>query len=123
MECVLGASMQARAIHGLTSLSPTPVIPSSVCTNTTMSSCAEEVASVRNVGDEQDMAFDVSDLHFTVWTAVAFSGQGCNWTFTLGCVTQVALLKMFASQHRVEFVGRLLLLIFCSADAWPKPIA
>jgi hypothetical protein len=28
--CVPGASMQARPIHGLTSLSPTPVIPSSV---------------------------------------------------------------------------------------------
>ena len=35
---VLGASMQARAIQGLTSLSPMPVMPSSVWTNMTMSS-------------------------------------------------------------------------------------
>ena len=73
------------------------------------------------------MAFDVSNLHFSALPAVAFNGQGCNWTFTLGCVTQVASLKMFASQHRVEFVGRLLLLVFAlrtlgQADSVAEPV-
>ena len=45
MVWVPGASMQARATHALTSLSPTPTKPSSVSISTTMSSCAELVAS------------------------------------------------------------------------------
>ena len=46
MLWVPGASMQARAIHGLTSVSPMPTRPSSVWTSTTMSSCAELAAAV-----------------------------------------------------------------------------
>ncbi len=42
---VPGASMHARAIHGFTSVSPTPVMPSSVWTSTMKLSCAELVAS------------------------------------------------------------------------------
>jgi hypothetical protein len=53
MLWVLGASMQARAIQGLTSVSPIPVIPSSVWTKTTMSSCAEEVAEVSRSGTKR----------------------------------------------------------------------
>src|SRR5437588_2737498 len=48
--CVLGASMQALAIQGFTSVSPMPVIPSSVWTKTTMSSWADEVAPVSRSG-------------------------------------------------------------------------
>ncbi len=50
MLCVPGASMQARAIQGLTSVSPIPVTPSSVWISTTMSSCAELAAVVSNAG-------------------------------------------------------------------------
>jgi hypothetical protein len=50
MLCVPGASMQARAIHGLTSLSPIPVTPSSVWISTTMSSWAELAAVVSYSG-------------------------------------------------------------------------
>ena len=64
------------------------------------------------VGDEQDMAFDVSDLHFSALPAVAFKRRGCNWTFALGCVTQMASLKMHAPRDRVEFIGKLVLLVF-----------
>src|SRR5438876_640403 len=46
-----GASMQARAIHALRSVSPIPTMPSSVCTSTTMSSWAELVrAPLLDVG-------------------------------------------------------------------------
>ena len=38
MVCVPGASMQARATQALRSVSPMPLMPSSVCTSTTMSS-------------------------------------------------------------------------------------
>lgn len=38
-------STQALASQGFTSLSPIPVIPSSVCTSTTKESCAEEVSA------------------------------------------------------------------------------
>ena len=48
--CVPRASMQARAIHGLTSLSPMPLTPSSVWISTTMSSCAEDVAPTSTSG-------------------------------------------------------------------------
>ena len=44
MVWVPGAWMAARAIHGFTSVSPTPEIPSSVWISTTMSSWAELVA-------------------------------------------------------------------------------
>ncbi len=50
MLCVPGASMQARAIHGLTSVSPRPLIPSSVWISTTTSSWAELAAVVSNAG-------------------------------------------------------------------------
>ena len=42
--CVAGASMQARAIQALRSVSPIPTRPSSVTTSTTIVSCAELVA-------------------------------------------------------------------------------
>ena len=61
-EWVLGASMQARAIHGLTSLSPMPVMPSSVWTNTTMSSCAERWRRCGRRG-RANVALDVGNLH------------------------------------------------------------
>ena len=46
MMCVPPPSMQARATHGLVSVSPMPVMPSSVCISTTRLSCADEQASV-----------------------------------------------------------------------------
>ena len=58
------------------------------------------------------MAFDVSNLHFSALPAVAFNRCGCNWTFALGCVTQMASLKMHAPRDRVEFIGKLVLLVF-----------
>ncbi len=45
MEWVPGASISALTAHGLASVSPTPTIPTSVCTRTTMLSCALLVAS------------------------------------------------------------------------------
>ena len=43
--CVPGASMHSRATQAFRSVSPIPVMPSSVCTSTTMSSWFELVAS------------------------------------------------------------------------------
>ena len=43
--CIPGASMHSRATHAFRSVSPIPVMPSSVCTSTTMSSWFELVAS------------------------------------------------------------------------------
>src|SRR2546430_12943150 len=48
--CVPGASMQARAIQALRSVSPTPTMSSSVTTSTTIVSCAELVASTSKPG-------------------------------------------------------------------------
>ena len=50
MVCVPRASMHARAIQGLTSLSPMPLTPSSVWISTTMSSCADDVAPTSTSG-------------------------------------------------------------------------
>ncbi|MEC8988072.1 MAG: DUF1549 domain-containing protein, partial [Verrucomicrobiota bacterium] len=53
--------------------------------------------------------------------AVAFKGRGCNWTFALGWFTQVASLKMHAPRGRVEFIGKLVLLVFVlGAPSQPK---
>jgi hypothetical protein len=48
--CVPGASMQVLAIHGLTSLSPKPLIPASVWIATMKLSCAEEVSVLSKLG-------------------------------------------------------------------------
>ena len=45
MVCMPGASMHSRATQAFRSVSPIPVMPSSVCTSTTMSSWLELVAS------------------------------------------------------------------------------
>src|SRR5690348_13119132 len=50
MVWVPGASMQARAIQALRSVSPIPTRPSSETTSTTIVSCAELVASRSNPG-------------------------------------------------------------------------